>query len=700
VNTLAKVFKIFDRTAALTTSVKLSSGFVGRRGRAFCFRLILVLCRAHAADLYVSTQGSDSNTGTSTQPFRTLTRAYSLAGPGVRIIVMPGVYVDYASGWGLHLNVNGTPCSPIVVKSQIRGGAVLDGQNNPDRNLGIYLDGSYNIVDGFEIRNNPNGGISIWGDHNQILNSEIHHNGNAASPSPNGKDGIYSSPYTSGNVYAANYVHDNGRQGGTLDHGLYLCGKDELVINNVLTGNASAGLQIAGYTTVSNLRVYNNVMAWNGADGIVLWQALSGVDIKNNILCENGQYGLGSFDAHGAGVVVDHNLSFGNMYGDYDFTGGGSDYSYEQGVTITTSPQVVELNLAGFDAHLLAGSSAIGAGLNLSSVFTGDKDGASRPASGPWDIGAYRYLPNQGVTLISPANDSTVSGSLVSVSAIVSDLLGIAVVQFQLDGNDMGPPVLLPPYQAVWDTTTVSDGPHSLTAVATSLLGIQDIAPPVLVTVRNRLPQLDALTQTFGSTSGTLSGPFYVTNNAIVQATYATLDSSGRAAYCFAVPITADYLVSALVNAPDTNANSFFVSIDAEPSDPVMIWDIPVSAGTANRIVSWRGNGTPGADQFVPKVFNLAVGSHQLIVRGRSPGCQLGNITIELATTLRVAQSNGMIELSWPSVLSGYLLESKSLLAFADNWTAVTNVPAIVGNSYRVRQPASADGKIYRLRSQ
>jgi len=648
--------------------------------------------------MYVSTAGSDSNPGTSAQPFRTLTYAYSLAYPGVRIIVLPGVYTDYSSGWGVRLSANGAPCSPIVLKSQLKGAAVIDGQNAPDRNLGFYLDGSYNIVDGFEIRNSPNGGISIWGNHNQILNSEVHHNGTPASSSIDGKDGIYSAPYTAGNVYAANYVHDNGRQGSNLDHGLYLCGQDELVINNILVGNASAGLQVAGYTTVSNLRVYNNLMARNGTDGIVLWQTLSGVHIKNNILYQNGQYGLGSYDAHGSGVTVDHNLSAGNAFGDYDFISGGSDYTYAQGTTISANPLLVDLSLGGFDAHLLAGSPAVNAGLNLSSVFSTDKDGASRPGSGPWDLGPYRYLANQGVILISPASDSTVSGSSVPITALVSGLLGIAFVQFEVDGQNLGPSLLLPPYQVVWDTTTVSDGAHSLAAVASDLLSLETISYSESVLVSNMVPQVDELSQTFGSTSGALSGPFYVTNSAIVQPAYTSLSSGGRAEYCFTVSIAGDYVVSALVNAPDTNANSFFVNIDAEPSDPAMIWDIPVTSGMASRTVGWRGNGTLNASEFVPRLFSLSPGAHQLVVLGRAPNCQLGDISIELAAALRVTKSDGIIELMWPVALKGYQLESKQLLSSASAWTPETNAVMVVATFYVLRGPALMDSKIYRLR--
>ena len=364
--------------------------------------LSLALVRAQGADFYVSTQGSDSNPGTSAQPFRTITRAYSLAGPGVTINVMPGVYTDYQSGWGLHLGKSGTASSPIVLRSQVRGGAIIDGQNLSDRNKGIYLDGSYNIVDGFEIRGGPNGGITIWGNYNQILNNEIHHNGNPASTSTNGKDGTYSDQSTHNNSYKANYIHDNGRAGSNLDHGLYLCGDNEVVLNNVLVRNAATGLQIAGYTTVSNMKVYNNVVAFNATSGILLWQALSGVDIKNNIIYQNGSYGINSWEAHGSGVVIDHNLVFGNGSGNYNFTRGGSDYSYTEGTTLSTAPFFVNSSSASFDPHLSGSSPAINAGLNLSSTFTTDMDGAARPGSGAWDQGVYRYgSAGNGVTVTS-----------------------------------------------------------------------------------------------------------------------------------------------------------------------------------------------------------------------------------------------------------------------------------------------------------
>ena len=41
------------------------------------------------------------------------------------------------------------------------------------------------------------------------------------------------------------------RPGNNLDHGMYLCGDNEIISNNIVAGNAANGLQVAGYRTVS-----------------------------------------------------------------------------------------------------------------------------------------------------------------------------------------------------------------------------------------------------------------------------------------------------------------------------------------------------------------------------------------------------------------------------------------------------------------
>jgi hypothetical protein len=73
--------------------------------------------------------------------------------------------------------------------------------------------------------------------------------------------------------------------------------------------------------------------------------------------------------------------------------------------------------------------------------------------------------------------------SLVSVWATVSDNVGIAGVQFLLDGAVLGAEATWAPYAVLWDTTQVALGDHMLTAVARDLAGNVTTSAPVAVTV-------------------------------------------------------------------------------------------------------------------------------------------------------------------------------------------------------------------------
>jgi len=446
--------------------------------------------------LYVSTQGNDANPGTDAQPFRTITRAYNLAVAGTTIIVLPGVYTDYQTGWGFRMGRWGSAGNPIILKSSVRGGAVIDGENFSDRNQGVYLDGSYNVLDGFEIRNGPKGGIAIWGNDNKILNCKIHHNGNIPSSSTFGQDGILSGENTRNNVYDSNLVSDNGRAGSNLDHGLYLCGDNELVINNILIRNASYGLHVAGYTTISNMQVYNNVIAHNGRSGIILWMALAGIQIKNNIIFRNARFGFDSWDAHGSGVVLDRNIVNGNASGNYNFINGGSNYSYTLGSTIAGDPLFVNGAASGFDAHITASSPAVQSGLNLSAIFNTDYDGNARSPSAPWDLGVYAGTSIQPpppppvtppvIELTAPINGVTYrTREDIALAALVTPNGNeINKVQF-FNGTTLLGEDVFTPYTLLW--RSVGRGNYTLTAKAVYNGGLVVTSAPVAIRVRKRV---------------------------------------------------------------------------------------------------------------------------------------------------------------------------------------------------------------------
>ena len=91
------------------------------------------------------------------------------------------------------------------------------------------------------------------------------------------------------------------------------------------------------------------------------------------------------------------------------------------------------------------------------------------------------------VALTAPANGATVSNT-VTVSATASDNVAVASVQFTLDGNNLGSPVTTAPYSLSWNTTTATNGTHTLGAIARDTSGNQASATAVAVTVSNTGP--------------------------------------------------------------------------------------------------------------------------------------------------------------------------------------------------------------------
>lgn len=124
---------------------------------------------------------------------------------------------------------------------------------------------------------------------------------------------------------------------------------------------------------------------------------------------------------------------------------------------------------------------------------------------------------------------------------------------------------------------------------------------------------------TIPASAATIKAPLVLKNGAIGQPDVTDLSDGGKAVFEFSVPTAGDYVIHAVVNASGEEANSFFLNIDAQPEDPGMIWDIDVTSGFEERIVSWRGKGEADSDEFKPKRFTLTAGAHKLYLVGREP---------------------------------------------------------------------------------
>jgi len=90
--------------------------------------------------------------------------------------------------------------------------------------------------------------------------------------------------------------------------------------------------------------------------------------------------------------------------------------------------------------------------------------------------------PNVAVT--SPGDAETVSGS-VTLSASASDNVAVVGLQFKVDGVNVGAEVTSGSFQYAWDSSTVGDGPHVVTAVARDAAGNHSTALVHAIVVAN-----------------------------------------------------------------------------------------------------------------------------------------------------------------------------------------------------------------------
>lgn len=209
---------------------------------------------------YVSPTGSNSNSGSESQPFLTAAYAASLANPGDIVIFENGIYNTTAGNFFASLSRSGSSSAYITYKARNKGGAILDGQSNSA--LGAFtISGSYINISGFEIKGMSAIAIEVRTGASYINFSDlnIHHIGHWCYSLENGQCAFY---LLSGRHITIERcsIHDIGRfapaENGcsqpnnfyqTLDYAIYVNGSSHLTIQNNLFYNISRGFALQIY---------------------------------------------------------------------------------------------------------------------------------------------------------------------------------------------------------------------------------------------------------------------------------------------------------------------------------------------------------------------------------------------------------------------------------------------------------------------
>jgi len=140
------------------------------------------------------------------------------------------------------------------------------------------------------------------------------------------------------------------------------------------------------------------------------------------------------------------------------------------------------------------------------------------------------------VSITAPSGGSTVSGAATTVSATAADNVGVAGVQFKLDGVNLGAEDTTSPYSVSWNTTTATNTTHSLTAVARDAAGNNTTSSAVSVTVNNAFQRTISIPSLEARTSLGISGTLDVLSSpakTLLKSYPFTTNASGGATISF-----------------------------------------------------------------------------------------------------------------------------------------------------------------------
>jgi uncharacterized protein DUF1565 len=290
---------------------------------------------------YVSTSGSDSNPGTSPQPFRTLVHAIQTAAPGDAVMVHAGTYAEGADGEYRSL---------VIDKANLKlcaapGETVTVQPPSPAFTYGLQILADGAVIDGINLSGYVNG-VEMGGDPGTKVSHLVFKNLTVTASGATFKNGIVSSvaqvdglllknvtvknatlSVSCGNGPCKNWrldgvavCNDANDVGGSGGDGIAVEVRDEdvaagnvsqniLISNAEVTGASADGIDLkATRVAVFNANVHDNLR-----NGVKFWR---GGDLVNSFVVHHGADAAVVFDRDGTYRILNSLVAYENVRSD------------------------------------------------------------------------------------------------------------------------------------------------------------------------------------------------------------------------------------------------------------------------------------------------------------------------------------------------------------------------------------------------
>ena len=357
---------------------------------------------------YISTAGSDSNSGTINSPFRTLPKGLSILRPGDTLYIRTGTYtgvnndlteIPSGTSWSSPVTIAGYPGEIARLTVAPNTEAVLNLTANRNFNGSLQYVRFENLTLDHKSGGIPGSAIGSYGPshHLRFINLDVNSTGYSCVLVTDAANhweftgGTYHNCgsygfYVTGdeNIFESLTIRDTGENGTGNRYAIHNFNTnypypDRNVYRNLMVYNTGGILIYRGDGNIA----YNNIVRDTLDHGFTVGGGATNTKIYNNTIYNSSKFGIDTVNS--TGTVIRNNIIFQNQMAAINNEGVGVIMSNN----LTSDPLFI--NPSSSDFRLQSGSPAIDRGFNVSSEgVTFDYTGISvRPQGSAYDIGAY-----------------------------------------------------------------------------------------------------------------------------------------------------------------------------------------------------------------------------------------------------------------------------------------------------------------------